>query len=136
MVKLLQLIRKRGINSFSISAHNHSGLQTCLFHILYTLTILRYGEWQENCCTSVSYGANKKGATRAAGHDKLRIRLRSWRRPLPSASVQCKSASPSDPSLRIVDIRPKNAYKVHCLYIADRVSMYTRMFYTERGLLL
>jgi len=40
------------------------------------------------------------------------------------------------PSLRIVDIRPKNAYKVNYLYIADRVSMYTRMFYTERGLLL
>jgi hypothetical protein len=40
------------------------------------------------------------------------------------------------PSLRIVDICPKNAYKVNYLYIADRVSMYTRMFYTERGLLL
>jgi hypothetical protein len=39
-------------------------------------------------------------------------------------------------SLRIVDIRPNNTYKVNYLYIADRVSMYTRMFYTERGLLL
>jgi len=42
----------------------------------------------------------------------------------------------SSPSLRIVDIRPKNAYKVNYLYIADRVSMYARMFYTKRGLLL
>jgi hypothetical protein len=39
-------------------------------------------------------------------------------------------------SLRIVDIRPKNVYKINYLYVADRVSMYTRMFYTKRGLLL
>jgi hypothetical protein len=48
----------------------------------------------------------------------------------------CLDRSSQYPSLRIVDIRPKNAYKVNYLYIADRVSMYTRMFYTERGLLL
>ena len=40
-----------------------------------------------------------------------------------------------DPSLRIIDIRPKNIYKVNYLYRADRVSMYARMFYTRRGLL-
>jgi hypothetical protein len=50
------------------------------------------------------------------------------------------SYTPSDmflshPSLRIVDIRLKNAYKVNHLYRAARVSMYARMFYTRRGLL-
>jgi hypothetical protein len=46
-----------------------------------------------------------------------------------------KDAPSQDPSLRIVDIRPRNAYKVNYLYRADRVSMYARMFYTRRGLL-
>jgi hypothetical protein len=40
------------------------------------------------------------------------------------------------PSLRIIDTCLKNAYKIKGLYMANRVSMYTHMFYIKRGLLL
>jgi hypothetical protein len=45
-------------------------------------------------------------------------------------------AAMREPEFEARRYTPKNAYKVNHLYIADRVSMYTRMFYTERGLLL